>query len=167
MSARERKGQIVSLAAAERLEGARLGRVVSYGGGVVRVDFDGNRAGALVARVAADLDDGALEAAARDRQEAALLFAAGDPRQPILVALLRSPTPLLDAALSAPLPAGKKTARVDGRRVEIEGSEEVVLRCGKASLTLRRDGKVLLRGVDVVSQADQVHKIRGGKVQIN
>jgi len=43
----------------------------------------------------------------------------------------------------------------------------VVLRCGKASLTLRRDGKVLLRGVDVVSQADQVHKIRGGKVQIN
>jgi len=26
---------------------------------------------------------------------------------------------------------------------------------------------VVLRGVHVVSQADQVHKVRGGKVQIN
>lgn len=164
MSARERKAQPVTLAASERPGGARLGRVVAFSAGEVRVDFEGNAGGPVVARVAAGLDDAALSAAAREHREAALLFAGG---QPIVLALLRSTTPQLDAALSAPLPAGQKTARVDGRRVEIEGAEEVVLRCGKASLTLRRDGKVELRGVNVVSQAQQVQRIRGGKVQIN
>lgn len=58
-------------------------------------------------------------------------------------------------------------ARIDGRRVLIEGAEEIVLQCGKASLTLRRDGKIVLRGVNVVSEADQVQRIRGGTVKIN
>jgi hypothetical protein len=167
MAAREKKGQVVTLARGERLEGARVGRLVSYSAGLARIDYDGNRAGPLEARVAASLDETRLVAAAREQQQAVLLFDGADPRRPILLALLHSATPHLDAALSAPLPAGQKVARVDGRRVEIEGAEEVVLRCGKASLTLRRDGRVELRGVNVVSQAAQVQKIRGGKVQIN
>jgi hypothetical protein len=140
--------------------------VVSYGGGLARVEVPGSPT-PIEARVAVGLDEGALQAAARDRQEAALLFADGEGERPILLALLRSATPNLDAALAVPLPAGARDARVDGRRVEIEGAEEVVLRCGRASLTLQRDGRVVLRGVNVVSQADQVHKVRGGKVQIN
>lgn len=167
VATRERKAQVGPLGAAEREGLPRIGRVVAFSGGEVRVDFTGNAAGPVAARVTAGLDDGALEAAARGRQEAVLLFEGGNPTRPVVLALLRSATPHLDAALSAPLPAGQKVARVDGRRVEIEGAEEVVLRCGKASLTLRRDGKVELRGVNVVSQAAQVNKIRGGKVQIN
>jgi hypothetical protein len=58
-------------------------------------------------------------------------------------------------------------AHVDGQRVVIEGRDEVVLRCGKASLTLRRNGQVLLRGINIRTEADEVHKIKGGKVQIN
>jgi len=37
-------------------------------------------------------------------------------------------------------------ARVDGKRVVLEGNDEVVLKCGEASITLRRDGKIILRG---------------------
>lgn len=165
MAARERKAQAAALGASER-DLPLVGRVVAFSAGVVRVDFDGNRSGPLEARVAAGIDDGALEAAARERQEAVLLFA-GRPERPVVLALLRSGTPHLDAVLAARLPAGEKVARVDGRRVEIEGREEIVLRCGKASLTLRRDGKVVLKGVNLVNQAEQVHKVRGGKVQIN
>jgi len=156
-----------SLEGSEPPAGARIGRVVAFDGAEVRVDFEGNRAGPVPARVSAGIDDAALEAAAREQREAVLLFTGGASAQPVVLALLRSSTPHLDTALSEPLPAGRRLARVDGRRVEIEGHEEVVLRCGKASLTLRRDGKVVLRGVNVVSQADQVHKVRGGKVQIN
>lgn len=167
MALRAKKAGAVTLAPLERLDGPRLGRVASFEHGELRVDFDGNRNGPFAARVSASLDDAALAVAARDRQEALLLFENGDPTRPIVVALLRSATPLVDALLAGPLPQAEKVARLDGRRVELVGQDEVVLRCGKASLTLRRDGKVVLRGVNVVTQADHVHKVRGGKVQIN
>lgn len=162
-----KKADVVRLEPRERIEGPRVGRVVSCRAGEVKVEVPG-RSAAVTARLSAALDDATLERAARDRQEALLLFEEGDPARPVIVSLLRSATPHLDAALTTgPLPAGEKVARVDGRRVEIEGREEVVLRCGKASITLRRDGKVVVRGVDVVTQADAVQKIRGGKIRIN
>lgn len=167
MRARGKKAEVVALEPAVRIEGPRVGRVVAFTRGEVRVELDGNRRGPLACRVSAAIDDAALERAARERQEALLLFEGGDPARPVLVAVLRSATPMIDAVLAGPLPAAQKVARVDGRRVELEGREEVVLRCGKASLTLRADGKVVLRGVNVVTQADAVQKIRGGKVEIN
>jgi hypothetical protein len=165
VSARQKKAEVVPLE--PRLAAAGVvGRVASFAGGEVRVELPGP-AGPVPARVAASLDDAALAAAARDHQEAVLLLEDGDPSRPILVALLRSRTPLVDAILAEPPADAQRVARVDGKRVVVEGKEEVVLQCGRASLTLRRDGKVVLRGVNVVSQAEQVHKVRGGKVQIN
>lgn len=156
-----------ALAGPARVAGAAVGRVVAFEGGVVRVQLAAGQE-PVAARVLTSLDDRTLGAAARERAEAVLMFEEGDPRRPVLLGLLRSATPLVDALLAGPLPAGEPAvARVDGRRVVVEGKEEVVLQCGKASLTLRRDGKVVLRGVNLVTQADQVHKIRGGKVQIN
>jgi hypothetical protein len=164
VGAREKKAQVLALGRAEA--GAVVGRVASFRAGEVRVELPGSPA-PVPARVAASLDDASLEAAAREGQEAVLLLEGGDPARPIVVALLRSSTPLVDAILAGPLPDAEKVARVDGRRVVVEGKDEVVLKCGRASLTLQRDGKVVLRGVNVVSQAEQVHKVRGGKVQIN
>ena len=167
MRARGKKAEVVALEPAVRIEGPRVGRVVAFTRGEVCVDFEGNRRGSLTCRVSAAIDEAALERAAREKQDALLLFEGGDPARPVLVAVLRSATPMIDALLAGPLPAAQKVARVDGRRVELEGREEVVLRCGKASLTLRADGRVVLRGVNVVTQADAVQKIRGGKVEIN
>jgi hypothetical protein len=160
-----KKADVVRLEPRERIDGPRVGRVVSFHAGEAKVEVEGSRP--VVARLSASLDDAALERAAREKQEALLLFEEGDPARPIIVSLLRSATPHLDAVLAAPLPAAEKVARVDGKRVEIEGREEVVLRCGKASITLRRDGKVVVRGVDVVTQAEAVQKLRGKKVEIN
>lgn len=144
-----------------------VGTVVAFERGKIRVRHPLDGGTPLLARTLANLDDTALAQAARDRAEALLLFEGEDPTRPLLVGLLRSSTPLVDALLAGPLPQAPVVARVDGKRVAIEGKEEVVLRCGKASLTLQRDGKVVLRGVNLVTQADQVHKIRGGKVQVN
>jgi hypothetical protein len=58
-------------------------------------------------------------------------------------------------------------ARVDGRRVELEGHDEVVLRCGEASITLRRNGRVVINGVQVETRARGVNRIKGGSVAIN
>ena len=52
------------------------------------------------------------------------------------------------------------------KQVFIEASEEVVLRCGDASITLRNN-RVIIRGKDIVSRARRANKIRGGSVQLN
>jgi hypothetical protein len=85
-------------------------------------------------------------------REAALLFAGGDPGSPIVIGLVREPVP--DA------PA------VDERLV-FEAGREIVLRCGRASITLTRAGKVLIRGAYVSSRASGVQRIKGASIQIN
>lgn len=57
--------------------------------------------------------------------------------------------------------------KVDGKRVELEGQDEIVLRCGKASITLRRNGRVVIRGTYVESYSRGTNRIKGGTVQIN
>lgn len=149
------------------LAGARIGRVLGRGeAGTIRVEFAGGP-GPLSARTTIALRDDEVARAAREGRGAVLLFEEGDPARPIVVGLVQSPTPQLDAVLEAKLPGAPRVARVDGERVDIEGREEVVLRCGKASLTLRRDGLVLVRGVNIRTVASGVQKIRGGKIEIN
>jgi len=58
-------------------------------------------------------------------------------------------------------------ATVDGKRVEVVGQDEVVLRCGDASITLRRNGRVVIRGTYVESHAKGTNRIKGGSVLIN
>ena len=56
---------------------------------------------------------------------------------------------------------------VERRRIVLSAQTEVVLRCGDGSITLAADGKVTIRGVDVVSSATRTQRIRGGAVRIN
>lgn len=56
---------------------------------------------------------------------------------------------------------------VDKRRLEIEAQDEIVLRCGKASITLRGNGRVVIRGAYVESRSEGTNRIKGGNVQIN
>ena len=139
--------------------------------GSVVVDFEGNRAGLLAARSVVALDEGTIRDALMSRQAVVLLFENGEPTLPIIIGLV-PPDPgavLLGTLLQAPTaaPAKPTEARVDGKRVVLEGAEEVVLRCGDASITLRRDGKLVLRGAYIEATATGLHRIRGGSVKIN
>ena len=46
-------------------------------------------------------------------------------------------------------------------------SARLVLRCGKASITLTRAGKVLIRGEYIFSRSTGVNKMKGGSIQLN
>ncbi|QDF01403.1 hypothetical protein BHS05_25210 [Myxococcus xanthus] len=135
----------------------------------VWIDYPGNRRGALLARTSPNLELERLHQAASGQPEVLLAFADGVPTQPVVLTLLepRADAPLTEALLAQPLSLVPSEARVDGERVVISGRKEVVLECGKASLTLRRDGTVVLRGLNLVSEAEEVHRIRGRKVRIN
>lgn len=75
------------------------------------------------------------------------------------------------ASVPAPVRAGAQgkavEARLDGKRVVLDADSEVVLRCGDASITLTRDGKILLRGTYVETFSRGVNRIKGGAVKIN
>ncbi|WP_164014623.1 DUF6484 domain-containing protein [Pyxidicoccus trucidator] len=165
-SGKPRAGQSFS---EESILAPRVGWVAGEGAsGALLVDFEGNRRGPLPVRTTVALAPEAIRRASVERQGALLLFENGDPALPVLVGLLQttSPAPLTEAILDS-LDPGPREARVDGKQVNIEAREEVTLKCGKASLTLRRNGDVILRGVNIRTEAEQVQRIKGGKVQIN
>lgn len=56
---------------------------------------------------------------------------------------------------------------LDGATVSVSGKEEVILRCGLSSIALRQDGKVLIKGKQIVSNAEGTNRIKGGSVAIN
>lgn len=56
---------------------------------------------------------------------------------------------------------------VDGQQVTISADKRIVLECGKSSITLTEDGKVLIRGKYVLSQATGVAQIKGAVLRLN
>ena len=57
--------------------------------------------------------------------------------------------------------------QLDDQRLELRAEREIVLRCGKASITLTRAGKVIIQGAYLSSRSSGVNRIKGGSVQIN
>lgn len=49
----------------------------------------------------------------------------------------------------------------------LAADQEVVIRCGASAISLRRDGRILISGLDIVSKAARTQRIKGGSVQIN
>jgi len=49
----------------------------------------------------------------------------------------------------------------------IEARRSLTLRVGSGSITIREDGKILIKGKDLVSHATRLNRIKGGAVQIN
>jgi uncharacterized protein (DUF2345 family) len=58
-------------------------------------------------------------------------------------------------------------ADADGKRVRLVAKDEIVLECGKASITLRRNGRVIVRGTHVETNSEGTNRIKGGQVRIN
>jgi hypothetical protein len=138
------------------VRGHRVGRVV----GVNELGFlieCSPGAQPIAARTTLQLTAEAMRAAAGARREALLVFENESASRPIVVGLLADP----------PGARSEQVATVDGVRVVLEGKDEVVLRCGEASITLRRNGRVVIRGAYVETRAKGVNRIKGGSVQIN
>ncbi len=51
--------------------------------------------------------------------------------------------------------------------LRLEASDRVELRCGESALTMDAEGRVLVKGRDIVTRAKRTQKIRGGTVHIN
>jgi hypothetical protein len=117
-------------------------------------------------------------------REAALLFNGGDLNKPVIVGIIHCE--MLDALenrsntqesseawLDQPRVAEDEAKEnsldlvIDGKEHCIEAQEEMTLKCGKASITLTKDGKILLRGTYISSRSSGTNRILGGSILLN
>jgi hypothetical protein len=91
-----------------------------------------------------------------------LMFENGDPARPIVMGILREHE-------GWPLEAPQDQVEVDadGARMIVSAKEQLVLRCGKSSITLTKSGKVLIEGSYLLSKSTGVNRVKGGSVQLN
>lgn len=111
---------------------------------------------ALVARASVDLR------AEHIGHDVTLMFEDGDPQKPIVTGRVRMPS-----AWPTTEPPPHVDLDADGRRLTLTAKDQLVLRCGKASITLTAAGKVLIQGAYVSNRSSGVMRIKGGSIQLN
>ena len=57
--------------------------------------------------------------------------------------------------------------RIDGQFIHFKAADEILLECGQGSIRLRRDGKIIIKGLQIISRSKGVNKIKGAAVSIN
>jgi hypothetical protein len=93
-----------------------------------------------------------------------VVFDGGEVRRPIVLGVLQDTIARRSVATED---ARRVTVQVDDQRHEIVAEREIVLRCGEASITLTRAGKVLIKGNYILSRSSGYNKIKGAAVDIN
>ena len=142
----------------QRIDGVLVGQLVGFRDvHVPLVVFEGRPGtAALDARTAIDLRPEFIG------EDVVLMFEEADPRRPIVMGRLHKPNAW---------PIDEKPAQVnvdaDGQRLVVTAQDQIVFKCGKASITLTRAGKVLIQGSYVLSRSSGVNRVKGGSVQIN
>lgn len=124
------------------------------GGRTPIVTHSGLPAEPVIARTTVDLAGSDVGAAVT------LAFENGDPRRPIVLGRLRGATDAADLS-------GRAEVTSDGERLVVTAERGLVLRCGKASITLSADGRIVVKGTQIVSHATGLNRVRGGAIQLN
>ena len=153
----------------ELIEGVRVGKIITVDeSGQAFVDFPGNTQGSISARFTNSIKPGMLQKTVSADRDVLLVFENNDPGLPIIIdtlySLVDEITESSTIALETEIP---KDALINGKRVTFDAKEEIVLRCGKASIILSRDGKIVIKGTHLISRSRGMNKIKGGAVHIN
>ncbi len=145
---------IVELAVGQQLQRASVSGLcddgsieVSWAGGTAPCDVLWTAAGPVTVAV----NDAVL-----------VMIPAGDGERGVIVGRIGPP------ALATTLgPATSALSEDMPSELVLEARESLTLRVGEGSITIRADGKILIKGKDLVSHAKRVNRIRGGSVAIN
>jgi hypothetical protein len=139
-----------------------LGRVVtlSAGGGTALVAVDG---GTLVS---CGILDNAGCSALREGDEVLVWQNGGVEERAIVMGRIRKAQgaePISEAGEEGDTEQG----RADPDELVIQARKSLTLRVGDGSITIRKDGRILIKGRELVSHAKGMNRIRGGSVAIN
>jgi hypothetical protein len=146
-----------------------VGTIVQIGtDGQAMVDFPGNLVGPVEARAVITIPRPGEEEI-RDGIDVLLMFENGHEQSPLIIATVQQKIcrPKKLATQETLQPRGSTEVLVDGKTIVFDAKDEIQLRCGKSSVTLRKDGKIEIKGTQIVSRASGVNRIKGASVAIN
>ena len=159
----------------QKNEGVRVGQIVDIDeNGNILVDYPGNTRGSIPARFTRSVDIESLKLAKKNSWQIFLVFENNNPKLPIIIDMLSSlidnisDTDTLKKSSDFTLDVEEpKDVTLEGKRLFFDAKEEIVLKCGKSSITLTKVGKVIIRGAYLLNRSSGVNRIKGGSVQIN
>jgi hypothetical protein len=132
----------------------------------ILVEYEGS--GPKAAKLIATLSRSDLAREEQRGREVLIVFEKGDLQRPIIIGLMANPLEdLVSFQVHAEEAKEIKDVLIDGRRITIEAENEILLQCGKGSILIRKDGKIIIKGTDLLSRSSGRHRIRGASVGIN
>ncbi len=151
-----------------KIKGIRTGHVVDVveKSSKVLVDFPGNVNGHLAAKFTHALYS-QLQSRSIENLPVLLVFENDDATMPIIIDLLYSEIDQAESQIHVLEADSVDDVEVDGKRLLFNAENEIVLNCGKSSITLTRAGKIILRGTYLLNRSSGVNMIKGASIKIN
>jgi len=148
----------------ETIQGVCVGKLVSVDKtGHILVDYQDNPfGGPLPARSTVKISN------VDEKKDTLLMFEKQDPRLPIIIGIVQDQPFITHPSKEITLDKTRiKDIVVDGKRIVFDAKKEIVLRCGKGSVTIQANGKIVIKGTDLISRSKGMNKIKGAAVRIN
>ena len=117
----------------------------------------------LPVTIGMEASDGVLVRAVRRRRRALVMRTADAVPRWILVGMVRER--IGEKAREAK--PGRLEVAVDGEKVTLEAEHDIELKCGQASITLRYDGRIELRGTHILSASRGPNRVKGATIALN
>jgi hypothetical protein len=121
------------------------------------------------ARYQDGLDIHKLTGPENEGREVMITFLANDVTQPVITCILGNVVnDMVQRALTANM--GNKAIEElfrNGETVITAAKKQLTLTCGKSTMILKADGKIILKGESFLSRSTAQSKIKGGSVDIN
>jgi hypothetical protein len=144
------------------LEGVKTAKIVKVDqNGSVFIHFKGNPKGPIKARVTAVAADSITQRENDSDLTVLIAFEENDLHQPVVIDVIHDRIEPSQSSITTDR-KGLEEVKIDGETVTFEAKKEIVLRCGKASVTLTKAGKVLIRGAYLLNRSSGVNRIKGG-----
>ena len=144
-------------------KGVCVGKLVSVDKtGHILVNYQGNSFGPLSARSTVKISS------MDENKDTLLMFEKHDPRLPIIIGIVQDQPFVTHPSKEIALEKTRiKDIVVDGKRIVFDAKKEIILRCGKGSVTIQANGKIVIKGTDLISRSKGMNKIKGAAVRIN
>lgn len=148
----------------ETIQGVCVGKLVSVNKtGHILVDYQDNPfGGPLPARSTVKITN------IDENKDTLLMFEKHDPRLPIIIGIVQDQPFVTHPSKEITLEKMRiKDIVVDRKRIVFDAKKEIILRCGKGSVTIQANGKIVIKGTDLISRSKGMNKIKGAAVRIN
>jgi hypothetical protein len=148
--------------------GVTVGKIVQFTEtGQFLVQYSGDSQSPIPARLTSSAKE-KLQHALCVGREVLLMFVDDDPERPVIIDTMCPVSGAIDGESGTDFDERlSEEVTIDRQRIVFEADEELVLRCGNASITLSKTGKVYIKGNYLVSRSSGTNTIKGSSVRIN